>query len=153
MRVLAVGAAALGVVVTAAPPSGADGAPVAGLSYHGVVSMTGGQVDLRLTPRNHGPSAVPEATVRLSWSVAPENGQLLPAGCVRSGPRVMLCRVGALAAGAVGEQIEVRLRLRGAPSEVLVEIGTEWSAGVVDGSRKAGRERVLVLDTGDEYYF
>ena len=91
LRVPVVGAAALGVVLAAAVPGGAVGAPEADLAYHGVVSMVGGRVDLRLTPRNHGPSAVPDATVRLRWSVAPVNRQSLPAGCVRSGARVMLC--------------------------------------------------------------
>src|SRR4051794_1554781 len=109
MRVPAVGAAALGGVMAAALPGGAVGAPRADLAYHGVVSMVGGRVDLRLTPRNYGPSAVPDATVRLRWSVPPATRQSLPAGCVRSGARVVLCRAGALAAKSVARQIRLRV--------------------------------------------
>jgi hypothetical protein len=36
---------------------------------------------------------------------------------------------------------------------VRVEIDTAWSGGVVDRNRRNDRERVLVLATGDEYYF
>lgn len=153
MRVPVVGAAAVGVVLAVALPGGAVGAPEADLAYHGVVSMVGGRVDLRLTPRNYGPSAVPDATVRLRWSVAPVNRQSLPAGCVRSGARVMLCRVGALAAKAVARPIRLRVRLPGTPSEVRVEIDTAWNGGTVDRHRHNDRERVLVLATGDEYSF
>ncbi|MGW2569713.1 hypothetical protein [Streptomyces sp. NPDC001537] len=151
MRVSVVGVAAL--VTAAAVPGSAVGAPEADLAYHGVVSMAGGRVDLRLMPRNYGPSAVSDATVRLRWSVAPANKQSLPGGCVRSGERVMMCRVGALAANAVARQIRLRVRLRGAPSEVLVEIDTAWNGGAVDRHRHNDRQRVLVLATGDEYSF
>ncbi|MFR0358907.1 hypothetical protein [Streptomyces sediminimaris] len=137
----------------AAAPATAGGAPEADLSYHGAVSLTGGRVDLRLVPRNHGPSAVPDATVRLRWSVPLVNGQALPEGCARSGTRVVLCRVGALAADAVGRPIGLRVRLRGAPPEVVLETDTVWSGGSVDRNRPNDRLRVLVLDTGDEYYF
>lgn len=147
MRVPVVGVAAL--VMAAALPGSAVGAPEADLAYHGVVSMVGGRVDLRLTPRNYGPSGVPDATVRLRWSVAPVNKQALPGGCVRSGARVVLCRVGALAAKSVARQI----RLRGAPSEVRVDIDTAWNGGAVDRHRHNDRQRVLVLATGDEYSF
>ncbi|MFI7406291.1 hypothetical protein ACIBW9_38490 [Streptomyces sp. NPDC049541] len=151
MRISVVGVAAL--VMAAAVPGSAVGAPEADLAYHGVVSMAGGRVDLRLMPRNYGPSAVPDATVRLRWSVAPANKQSLPGGCVRSGERVMMCRVGALTANAVARQIRLRVRLRGAPSEVRVEIDTAWNGGAVDRHRHNDRQRVLVLATGDEYSF
>jgi len=66
---------------------------------------------------------------------------------------VVVCGTGALAADGVGEQIGLRVRLRGAPSEVLLEIGTVWSGDVVDRNRGNDQQRVLVLDTGDAYYF
>ncbi|MHC3473232.1 hypothetical protein ACYF6T_31700 [Streptomyces sp. 7R007] len=153
-RSLAVWVAAMAAVGAAAGPAGAEGGgPEADLAYHGAASMRAGRVDVRFTPRNHGPSAVPDATVRLRWSEPLVNGQALPAGCARSGPRAVLCRVGALPADGLGEQIGLRVRLRGVPSEVLVEIDTVWSGGAVDRNRANDRQRVLVLDTGDDYYF
>ncbi|WP_239157791.1 hypothetical protein [Streptomyces sp. SID13726] len=133
--------------------SGSGGGPEADLAYHGAASMAGGRVDVRFTPRNHGPSAVPDATVRLRWSEALVDRQGLPAGCARSGERVVLCRVGALAADGLGERVELRVRLKGVPSEVLLEIDTVWGGGTVDRNRSNDRQRVLVLDSGDEYYF
>ncbi|MDH6217834.1 hypothetical protein [Streptomyces pseudovenezuelae] len=158
-RVLAVGVAALVVSGVVVAPAGAVGAvgsgggPEADLAYHGVASMAGGRVDVRFTPRNHGPSDVPDATVRLRWSAPLANGQVLPGGCARSGPRVVLCRVGALAADDLGAPIGMRVRLKGAPSEVLLELDTVWSGGAVDHNRANDQQRVLVLDSGDEYYF
>ncbi|MGX1368265.1 hypothetical protein RKD19_003624 [Streptomyces canus] len=152
MRVLAV----WGAVVAALVGGGtavAVGGPEADLAYHGAASMSGGRVDLRFTPRNHGPAAVPDATVRLRWSEPLVNEQTLPQGCARSEERVVLCRVGALAADGVGERVELRARLRGVPSEVLLEIDTVWNGGTVDRNRENDRQRVLVLDSGDEYYF
>ncbi|MET7476683.1 hypothetical protein ABZT17_20230 [Streptomyces sp. NPDC005648] len=154
--VLGVWVAALALVAGAgALPAAAvpNGGPEADLAYHGAASMDRGTVEVRFTPRNHGPSAVPDATVRLRWSVALADAQALPLGCARSEERVVLCRVGALAADDLGEQIDLRVRLVGAPSEVLLEIDTVWSGGAVDRNRVNDRQRVLVLDTGDEYYF
>lgn len=149
-----VAVAALAAVAAGTVPAGAAGGdPEADLAYHGVVSMSGGRVDLRFTPRNHGPSAVPDTTVRLRWSVPLVDGQALPEGCARSAAREVLCRVGALAADDRGRQIGLRVRLRGAPSEVLLETDTVWSGGAVDRNRSNDRQRVLVLDTGDRYYF
>lgn len=153
MRVLAVCVAAVMAVGGVAPVAAAHHVPEADLAYHGAASMADGRVDVRITPRNHGPSAVPDATVRLRWSEPLANRQVLPGGCTRSGARVVLCRVGALAADGVGEQIGLRVRLRGEPSEALLEVDTVWSGGVVDRNRANDRQRVLVLDTGDSYYF
>ncbi|MGY6025047.1 hypothetical protein [Streptomyces spinosirectus] len=153
MRTLAGCGVALAAMGAGAAPAVAGGGPEADLAYHGVVSMAGGRVDLRLVPRNHGPSAVPDATVRLTWSAPLVDGQALPEGCARSGARVVLCRVGALAADDVGRPIGLRVRLRGAPSEVVLETDTVWSGGAVDRNRVNDRQRVLVLDTGDDYYF
>jgi hypothetical protein len=153
LPVSAVAVTAVAVVAAGAVPAGAAGGPEADLAYHGAVSLSGGRVDLRLTPRNHGPSAVPDATVRLRWSVPLVDGQALPDGCARSAARVVLCRVGTLAADDLGRPIRLRVRLRGAPSEVLLETDTVWSGGAVDRNRSNDRQRVLVLDTGDRYYF
>lgn len=158
MRVVAVCVAAVLAVCGVAPGAVAGteafpGDPEADLAYHGAVAMAAGQVEVRFTPRNHGPSAVPDATVRLRWSQPLANRQLLPEGCARSGVRVVLCRVGALDADGLGDQIGLRLRLRGEPAEALLEIDTVWSGGVVDRNHLNDRQRVLVLDTGDTYYF
>ncbi|MFE3856943.1 hypothetical protein ACFXPN_38130 [Streptomyces griseorubiginosus] len=158
MRVLAVcGAAVAAVLVGGGTAVGgtavAAGGPEADLAYHGVAALSGGRMDLRFTPRNHGPAAVPDATVRLRWSEPLVEQQALPDGCAREAERVVLCRVGALAADAVGERVEMRVGLRGVPSEVLLEIDTVWNGGTVDLNRVNDRQRVLVLDSGDEYYF
>ncbi|MFF4034693.1 hypothetical protein ACFYZ2_33980 [Streptomyces sviceus] len=157
LRVRAVAGAVVAMVVgggtaVAVGGAGAPG-PEADLAYHGAASMAGGLVDVRFTPRNHGPAAVPEATVRLQWSEPLVDEQTLPRGCARSAERVVLCRVGALAADGVGERVAMRVRLRGAPSEVLLEIDTVWNGGTVDRNRENDRQRVLVLDSGDQYYF
>ncbi|WP_308341320.1 hypothetical protein [Streptomyces acidiscabies] len=69
------------------------------------------------------------------------------------GTAEVVCRTGALAADAAGERIEVGVRLRGRPEEVVLEVETVWSGGTVDRNRENDRQRVLVLDTGDVYYF
>ncbi|MFF0010888.1 hypothetical protein [Streptomyces sp. NPDC005374] len=155
MRVLAVWGAAVaaGAVLGGGGTAVAGGGPEADLAYHGAASMSGGRVDVRFTPRNHGPASVPDATVRLRWSEPLVDRQVLPGGCARAEERVVLCRVGALAADEVGERVEMRVRLLGAPSEVLLEIDTVWNGGTVDRNRENDRQRVLVLDSGDEYYF
>ncbi len=66
---------------------------------------------------------------------------------------MVVCRTGALAADGVGERIDLRVRLREASTEVLLELDTLWGGGAVDGNRANDRQRVLVLDTGDSYYF
>ncbi|MET8074734.1 hypothetical protein [Streptomyces sp. NPDC005303] len=152
MRVLAV----WGAVVVALVGGGtavAVGGPEADLAYHGAASLSGGLVDVRFTPRNHGFAAVPDATVRLQWSEPLVDEQTLPQGCARSAERVVSCRVGVLAADGVGERVDMRVRLRGVPSEVLLEFDTVWNGGTVDRNGANDRQRVLLLDSGDEYYF
>lgn len=65
----------------------------------------------------------------------------------------MVCRTGPLAADTVGERIEVGVRLRGRPAEATLEVDTVWAGGAVDRNRSNDRQQVLVLDTGDAYYF
>jgi hypothetical protein len=152
MRVLyAVGVGAV-VAVSGAGTAGAV-VPEADLAYHGYVSMHAGSVVVRLAPRNHGPSAVADATVRLRWSAPLADEQRLPGGCARSEERGVVCRTGALAADGLGEEIRLTVRLRGVPSEVTVDVDTVWSGGAVDRNHANDLQRVLALDTGDSYVF
>ncbi|MFE4580333.1 hypothetical protein [Streptomyces chartreusis] len=158
MRVAAVcGAAVVTAVGGVAPAAGAPGAvrsAEAGLAYHGSAGIVGDRVDVRFTPHNRGAAAVPDSVVRIRWSQPLEEGQLLPARCAPEGDRAVRCRVGPLGAHDTGERIGLRVRLREAPTEVLLEFDPVGSDGTVDESRAAAeRQRVLVLDTGDTYYF
>ncbi|MGW3114686.1 hypothetical protein [Streptomyces sp. NPDC001091] len=136
-------------------PAASATAPVprADLSFHGNAVMDGDRVEVRLTPQDHGPAAVPEASVRLRWSVPPAGAQTLPEGCARTGERTVVCGTGALAAGGAGRQIRLAVRLRAPASEVTLEVETAWNGGVADPDRTNDRLRVLVLATGDEYWF
>ncbi|MFF4053103.1 hypothetical protein ACFYZ5_41410 [Streptomyces chartreusis] len=164
MRVAAVcGAAVVTAVGGVAPAAGAPGAmrgaeavrgAEAGLAYHGSAGIVGDRVDVRFTPHNQGAAAVPDSVVRIRWSQPLEEGQLLPARCAPEGDRAVRCRVGPLGAHDTGERIGLRVRLREAPTELLLEFDPVGSDGTVDESRAAAeRQRVLVLDTGDTYYF
>ncbi|MFF7335138.1 hypothetical protein ACIQU5_25970 [Streptomyces sp. NPDC090306] len=156
LRGVVVGGAALAAAAGGVPAALAAGEPRAGeadLAYHGDASMSGGRVDLRVTPRNHGPSDVADATVRVRWSTALEVRQTLPAGCARADVRTVLCGTGALPADGAGEQIRLRVRLRGAPTEVRVDLETVWTGDTADHNRVNDRQHVLVLDTGDAYSF
>ncbi|MFR9796695.1 hypothetical protein ACL02U_12430 [Streptomyces sp. MS06] len=133
-------------------------APGADLAYHGSATLRGGLVDVRFTPRNHGSAAVPDAAVRLRWSAPLAARQpALPPGCARIGALEVVCRTGPIAADGVGERIALAVRLRERPGETVLEVGTLWNGGAADrdrpDSRPDGRQRVLVLDTGDSYYF
>lgn len=64
-----------------------------------------------------------------------------------------MCRTGALAADGSGEQIVLRVWLRGRPREVTMAVDTLWGGGAVDRNRSNDRQQVLVLDTGDAYFF
>ncbi|MFJ9814216.1 hypothetical protein ACIRU3_02900 [Streptomyces sp. NPDC101151] len=148
---------ACGAVVMAAGvagPAGAAPSPEADLAFHGSAVMVGDQVDVRLTPSNNGPSAVPDASVLLRWSVPlAERQQLLPDGCTRTDERTVVCGTGALVADEAGQQIRMRVRLDEKPSEVTLEVGTAWAGGAVDKDRSNDQLKVLVLDTGDAYAF
>ncbi|MET9526938.1 hypothetical protein [Streptomyces coeruleorubidus] len=69
--------------------------------------------------------------MRAAWhvGVGPEGRgvtagrQELPEGSARSGRQAVLCRTGAPAADGVGERIALRVRLPGAPPEVVLEPG------------------------------
>ncbi|MFE0099403.1 hypothetical protein [Streptomyces sp. NPDC059009] len=165
------GAAAAGAAGESSPVAGAVGepSPVAGtagepvplpaappeadLAYHGEVSLSGERVRVRFAPQNHGPADVFDATVRLRWSVPLADGQRLPRGCVRGGEREVLCDTGELAAGSRGEPVELGVRLAGRVPEVRVRVDTVWNGGASDVNPANQEHEVLVLDSGDAYYF
>ncbi|MFD6292700.1 hypothetical protein [Streptomyces sp. NPDC060205] len=151
--VVAVVAAAVVVAAGGAAGARAGGAPEADLAFHGRLWMDGGRVELRMTPQNHGPVGVDDATVRLRWSAPLADEQRLPAGCARAGARVVLCRTGALPAEGWGRTLTLAVRLRGEPSEVTLGVDTVWGGGAVDRNHRNDRQEVLVLDTGDSYVF
>ncbi|GAA4066236.1 hypothetical protein [Streptomyces shaanxiensis] len=158
MRVAAVcGAALMAAVGGVAPEAGAVGGAEEGLAYHGSVLLSAGLADVRFAPHRPKPDAAADAevTVRLRWSVPLADLQELPRGCVRAESRVLMCRVGAPDADGVGQWVELRVRLQGAPSEVLVDFDTLQSGQQAGGQtgEQSGRQRVLALDTGDTYYF
>lgn len=140
------------VVMGAGGSAGAVGAE-ADLAHHGHVSLWDGRVGVWLVSENHGPSDLPQATVRLAFSEPMSGGQELPTACLWSSDRVVSCRTGELrAAGAVGE-LALDLRTAGFPDELTVEITTAWRDGAGDGNPENDRHRVLVLATGDPYVF
>ncbi|MFD3564530.1 MULTISPECIES: hypothetical protein [unclassified Streptomyces] len=146
------------VVVLGAGPAVAEGprprpVPEVDLAYHGQIAMSGGRVETRLVPQNHGPSSVADATVRLRWSVPVTDVRRLPPMCVRADVRTVLCRTGPLPADSRGRRIWLPVRLAGAPSEVTVRIDTMWSSGTADRNPQNSTHQVLALDTGDVYYF
>lgn len=102
-RVLAVWGAVLGALVGGAAPVAAASVPEADPAYHGFAVMDRGRVDVRLTPRNHGPGDVSDATVRLRRP-APlaDRPPALPDGCARTGAREVVCRTGGVGRGRDG---------------------------------------------------
>ncbi|MFF7383670.1 hypothetical protein [Streptomyces griseoluteus] len=148
-----------GSVAAVGPASPAHGvrSPAAGpradLAFHGRAVIDGDRMEVRLTPRDHGPAAVPEASVRMRWSVAAAGAVTSSPGCARTGERTVVCGTGALAAGQAGEEIRLVVRLRVPAPEVTLEVETVWNGGVTDPDRTNDRLRVLVLPTGDEYAF
>ncbi|MEU9479240.1 hypothetical protein [Streptomyces sp. NPDC048191] len=133
----------------AAPAPG----PEADLAFHGTAVMNGDMVEVRLTPRNNGPAAVADATVRLRWSAALAEEQRLPARCAREGERTVVCGTGALTANAVGERLDVPVQMKDRASQVTLEIEPVWGSGTTDRDHTNDRLNVLVLDTGDAYAF
>jgi hypothetical protein len=155
MRKLIVGALGAVAVVGAAVPAVAAGSE-ADLAYHGFVAMGRGEVNVRLTPSNHGPAAIDDATVRLHWSMplADSRQQPLPEGCARYDASTVLCRTGSIAANSEGEEIHLRVRLADTKTDqVRLEIDSQWGGGAVDRNPGNDRQQVLALGTGDRYAF
>ncbi|MFD4786410.1 hypothetical protein ACFWN1_04895 [Streptomyces sp. NPDC058459] len=142
-----------GAVLWTGSPAPAAPAPRADLAFHGYAVIDGDRMKVRLTPRDHGPAALPEASVRVRWSVAAVGAVTVPRGCARTGERTVVCGTGPLVAGQAGEQLRLAVRLRVPAPEVTLEVETAWNGGAADPDRSNDRLRVLVLPTGDEYSF
>jgi hypothetical protein len=139
----------------AAGGAGASGelAPEADLAHHGHVSLWGEELSVRFASENHGPTGLPDATVRLDFSVPPAAGQVLPPNCLRGGDRVVLCRTGPLRPVGRGREVALDLRVAGEPSEVVVRISTAWNGGATDRNPENNKQEVLAPATGDLYAF
>ncbi|MDT0466021.1 hypothetical protein [Streptomyces gibsoniae] len=151
MRKWIAGALGAAVVVGAALPAAALNAET-GLTYHGYVTMGRGEVNVRLTPWNKGMSRVEDATVRLRWSKALADEQMLPGGCARYDASTVLCRTGAVLPMGEGREIHLRVHLADTSTdEVRMEIDSLWGGGAAD--RNPASQQVLALGTGDRYSF
>ncbi|MFF3321179.1 hypothetical protein [Streptomyces sp. NPDC002889] len=128
-------------------------APESDVAHHGRITLAAGRLGILLVTQNHGPSSLESATVRLVLPERPAGAQVLPAGCLRAGERVVLCATGPLRAGGVGHKVSLDLRTVGTPSEVLVQIDTAWNGGASDLNPENNEHRVLVPATGDPYVF
>ncbi|MFH8613324.1 hypothetical protein ACH4D5_38235 [Streptomyces sp. NPDC018029] len=146
-------AAAVGMVLGGGAAAALPGDPEADLAFHGDVSVREGVVTVRFVPQNHGPADLADATVRVRWSVPVAEVRTLPGTCLASGTSAVVCRTGALAAGAKGEPVEIVVRTVGEPDAVSVRIGTEAEGGAADLNQRNNEHAVLALDTGDTYHF
>lgn len=140
-------------VLGAAGQAQARSAPEADVAYHGRVLLSPGQLRVWLVPQNEGPSAVPDATLRLRLSADLADHQQLAQGCVRAGLRQVVCETGAMALHGRGRHIGLLLKLRERVPEVVVRIDTWWDGGATDRNRSNNEHAVLALDTGDSYAF
>ncbi|MEU4352467.1 hypothetical protein [Streptomyces sp. NPDC023838] len=136
-----------GAVAPSAPAADAD------LAYHGHVSLWDGRVGVWVEPSNHGPDAVPDATVRLRFSAPLAGTEQLPPECLRGSPETVLCSTGAMRAAGTGRPIALDLRVAGSPAEVVVNINTSWSGGAGDRNPDNNTHRVLAPATGDKYAY
>ncbi|MFG3495585.1 hypothetical protein [Streptomyces sp. NPDC047928] len=150
---LAVSVAAM-TVVGVGGGAGAIGAE-ADVAHHGYASLSGGRLDVLVLSRNHGPSHLDDATVRLAFSVplVASGQRKLPAGCLWGGERVVLCSTGRLPGDGSRRELVLDLRTAGTPHEVTVQISTAWNGGATDRNEDNNTHRVLVPDTGDPYVF
>ncbi|MGW2017994.1 hypothetical protein [Streptomyces sp. NPDC001927] len=155
MRKALLGVVLAGVMVVGT--GGGAGARAVGdeadLAHHGHLSLWEWRIGVRLVSENHGPSDVPQATVRLAFSEPMAGGQELPPSCLWGSDRVVVCRTGELRAAGAAEELALELRTAASPDEVTVDISTMWLDGAVDGNPRNDRHRVLVLATGDPYVF
>ncbi|MFF2526368.1 hypothetical protein [Streptomyces liangshanensis] len=144
------GTGAPGTAGAAAP---APIAPEADLAHHGQVVLGDGQLHVWVGSENHGPSGLPDATVRLDFSVPLAPGQEVPPVCLWGGDRTVLCRTGELRAGGRARGVALGLRTLGTPAEVVVDVDTAWNGGASDRNPENNRHRVLAPATGDPYVF
>ncbi|MFJ5550987.1 hypothetical protein [Streptomyces sp. NPDC093225] len=141
----------------ATPRAGSGGGepvmPEADVAYHGQVSLAAGRLGIWLVPENHGPAALPNATVRLRLSVDLAERQRLAEGCARVEARVVVCETGSLPVQGSGRHIGLVLLLKERPAEAVVRIDTWWNGGATDTELENNEHAVLALDTGDTYAF
>ncbi|GAA0621501.1 hypothetical protein GCM10010394_60200 [Streptomyces crystallinus] len=153
------GAVASGAVASGAVASGPNAlAPVApgaeaDIAYHGHISLWAGRVGVWVEPSNHGPTAVPDATLRLRFSSPLTGVEPLPPGCLRGSPETVLCSTGAMRPAGAGRPIALDLSVAGNPAEVVVNISTSWSGGAGDHNPANNTHRVLAPATGDKYAY
>lgn len=140
-----------GAVPAGAAPAGTG--PEADVAYHGRVSLAQGQLRIWLVPENEGPSAVPNATLRVWLSADLADRQELSQGCARVGPREVVCETGPLPLHGRGRHIGLVLELREQAPEVVVRVDTWWNGGAADRNHANNEHVVLALDTGDAYAF
>ncbi|MET9323115.1 hypothetical protein ABZX75_23380 [Streptomyces sp. NPDC003038] len=127
--------------------------PEADVAYHGLVSLSQGQLRLWVVPENHGPAALANATVRVRVSADLADRQGLAEGCARAGQREVVCETGALPRQGQGRHIGLLLDLRERVPEVVVRVSTWWNGGATDRDLSNNEPVVLALDTGDTYAF
>lgn len=137
----------------ASDPGAVAPASEADLAYHGHISLWDGRVGVWVEPSNHGPAAVPDATVRLRFSAPLSGAEQLPPGCLRGSPETVLCSTGAMRAAGAGRAFALDLRVAGSPAEVVVNINTSWSGGAGDRNPDNNTHRVLAPATGDKYAY
>ncbi|MFE9635061.1 hypothetical protein [Streptomyces sp. NPDC006463] len=136
-----------------AGPLPAEAGPEADVAYHGRVSLAHAQLRILLVPKNEGPSALPNATVRVRLSTALADRQELAPGCARAGLREVVCETGPLPLHGRGRHIGLALGLWEAAPEVVVRVDTWWNGGATDRNLENNEHVVLALDTGDSYAF
>ncbi|WP_158827923.1 hypothetical protein [Streptomyces sp. NRRL S-118] len=134
-------------------PEAGGVAPEADVAHHGHASLDGDRLDLLLASRNHGPSSLGTATVRLSFSVPVAGGPPLPAHCLWDSDREVLCSTGSLRADGPARETVFGLRTTGVPHEVTIRVATEWNGGASDRNPENNQHHVLVPATGDPYVF
>ncbi|MFK8910989.1 hypothetical protein, partial [Streptomyces sp. YS-3] len=125
----------------------------ADIAYHGHISLWSGRVGVWVEPSNHGPTAVPDATVRLRFSSPLTGAEPLPPGCLRGSTETVLCSTGAMRAAGAGRPIALDLAIAGSPAEVVVNINTSWSGMTGDRNPGNNTHRVLAPATGDKYAY
>ncbi|MEU9108190.1 hypothetical protein AB0D54_28455 [Streptomyces xanthophaeus] len=127
--------------------------PEADVAYHGRVALSQGQLRIWLVPENDGPSALPNATVRVRLSAGLADRQHLAEGCARAGQREVVCETGPMPLHGQGRHIGLALELQEPVTEVVVRFDTWWNGGATDRNRTNNEHVVLALDTGDAYAF
>ncbi|MFJ8650403.1 hypothetical protein ACIRNI_30390 [Streptomyces sp. NPDC093546] len=157
-RVALVVSAVTVMVAAAASDAGAGAragaiAPEADVAHHGHVSLVGDRLDVLMASQNHGPSGVPTATVRLTFSEPLAGGPPLPPNCLWGGDREVLCSTGPLRVDGPARDTVLDLRTSGVPHEVTVRVATEWNGGATDRNPGNNDHQVLVPATGDWYAF